>query len=145
MSKFRFKFESVKKVKEAFEKKAQKELAQIDLIITKHQELRQKLEDEINELRNSAYKKRMNIAELQFIGGYDNVLRKQIEMQTEVISQLKKKRDKKIEEVVIKTKERKIMNQLEDTYKENFYKDINVTEMKNFDEIAVQNFNKAKK
>lgn len=145
MSKFRFKFESVKKVKEAFEKKAQKELAQIDLIITKHQELRQKLEDEINELRNSAYKKRMNIAELQFIGGYDIVLRKQIEMQTEVISQLKKKRDKKIEEVVIKTKERKIMNQLEDTYKENFYKDINVTEMKNFDEIAVQNFNKAKK
>ena len=95
MSKFRFKFESVKKVKEAFEKKAQKELAQIDLIITKHQELRQKLEDEINDLRNSAYKKRMNIAELQFIGGYDNVLRKQIEMQTEVISQLKKKRDKK--------------------------------------------------
>jgi flagellar export protein FliJ len=145
MSKFRFKFESVKKVKEAFEKKAQKELAQIDLIITKHQELRQKLEDEINELRNSAYKKRMNIAELQFIGGYDNVLRKQIEMQTEVISQLKKKRDKKIEEVVIKTKERKIMNQLEDTYKENFYKDINVSEMKIFDEIAVQNFNKAKK
>jgi len=56
MSKFRFKFESVKKVKEAFEKKAQKELAQIDLIITKHQELRQKLEDEINDLRNSAYK-----------------------------------------------------------------------------------------
>ncbi len=145
MSKFRFKFESVKKVKEAFEKKAQKELAQIDLIITKHQELRQKLEDEINDLRNSAYKKRMNIAELQFIGGYDNVLRKQIEMQTEVISQLKKKRDKKIEEVVVKTKERKIMNQLEETYKENFYKDINLSEMKNFDEIAVQNFNKAKK
>lgn len=145
MSKFRFKFESVKKVKEAFEKKAQKELAQIDLIITKHQELRQKLEDEINDLRNSAYKKRMNIAELQFIGGYDNVLRKQIEMQTEVISQLKKKRDKKIEEVVVKTKERKVMNQLEETYKENFYKDINLSEMKNFDEIAVQNFNKAKK
>jgi len=87
----------------------------------------------------------MNIAELQFIGGYDNVLRKQIEMQTEVISQLKKKRDKKIEEVVVKTKERKIMNQLEETYKENFYKDINLSEMKNFDEIAVQNFNKAKK
>ena len=37
------------------------------------------------------------------------------------------------------------MNQLEETYKENFYKDINLSEMKNFDEIAVQNFNKAKK
>jgi len=145
MSKFRFKFESVKKVKEAFEKKAQKELAQIDLIIVKHNDLRQKLEDEINDLRNSAYKKRMNISELQFLGGYDTVLKQQVQMQSEVITQLEKKREKKIEEVVIKTKEKKILNQLEETYRENFYKDINMSELKNFDEIAVQNFNKAKK
>ncbi|HMN22851.1 MAG: flagellar FliJ family protein [Ignavibacteriaceae bacterium] len=145
MSKFRFKFESVKKVKETFEKKAQKELAQIDLIIEKHNILRQKLEDEINDLRNSAYKKRMNISELQFLGGYDTVLKQQVQMQSEVIMQLEKKREKKIEEVVIKTKEKKILNQLEETYRENFYKDINMSELKNFDEIAVQNFNKAKK
>ncbi len=145
MSKFKFKFESVKKVKEAFEKKAQKELAQIDLIIVKHNDLRQKLEDEINDLRNSAYKKRMNISELQFLGGYDTVLKQQVQMQSEVITQLEKKREKKIEEVVIKTKEKKILNQLEETYRENFYKDINMSELKNFDEIAVQNFNKAKK
>ena len=107
MSKFKFKFESVKKVKEAFEKKAQKELAQIDLIIVKHNDLRQKLEDEINDLRNSAYKKRMNISELQFLGGYDTVLKQQVQMQSEVITQLEKKREKKIEEVVIKTKEKK--------------------------------------
>jgi len=145
MSKFRFKFESVKKVKETFEKKAQKELAQIDLIITKHQELRQKLENEINDLRNSAYKKRMNISELQFLGGYDAVLKQQIEMQCEVINQLEKKREKKIEEVVVKTKEKKILNQLEETHREKFYKEINTSEMKNFDEIGVQNFNRVKK
>ena len=145
MSKFKFKFESVRKVKETFEKKAQKELAQIDLFITKHQELKQNLINEINDLRNSAYKKKMNIAELQFIGGYDTVLRQQIVMQNEVISQLEKKREKKIEEVVVKTKEKKILNQLEETHRENFYKDVNVTELKNFDEIAVQNFNKVKK
>jgi flagellar export protein FliJ len=145
MSKFKFKFESVKNVKEAFEKKVQKELAQIDLFITKHQNLKEKLTDEINDLRNSAYKKRMNIAELQFLGGYDNVLKQQIEMQTEVITQLEKKREKKIEEVVVKTKEKKILCQLEESHKEKFYKDINVTELKEFDEIGVQNFNKAKK
>ena len=50
MSNFKFKFESVRKVKETFEKKAQKELAQIDLFITKHQALKQKLIDEINDL-----------------------------------------------------------------------------------------------
>lgn len=145
MSKFRFKFESVKKVKEVFEKKAQKELAQLDLIIAKHQDLKQKLVDEINDLRNSAYKKKMNVSELQFIGGYDTVLKQQIEMQSEVINQLEKKREKKIEEVVIKTKEKKILNQLEESYRETFYKDINIAELKNFDEIAVQNFNKVKK
>lgn len=145
MSNFKFKFESVKKVKEAFEKKAQKDLAQIDLFITKHQELRQKLVDEINDLRNSAFKKKMNVAELKFLGGYDNVLRQQIEMQTEVITKLEKKREKKIEEVVVKTKEKKMLNQLEETHREKFYQDINSAELKNFDEIAVQNFNKVKK
>lgn len=145
MSKFKFRFESVKSVKEAFEKKAQKELAQIDIFITKHQDLRNKLVEEVNSLRNSAYKKKMNVAELQFIGGYDQVLKQQIDMQTEVITQFEKKREKKIEEVVVKTKEKKILNQLESTHRGNFYRDINMTELKNFDEIAVQNFNKAKK
>jgi flagellar FliJ protein len=145
MSKFKFRFESVKSVKEAFEKKAQKELAQIDMFINKHQDLRNKLVEEVNTLRNSAYKKKMNVAELQFLGGYDQVLKQQIDMQTEVITQFERKREKKIEEVVVKTKEKKILNQLEMTHRENFYKDINVTELKNFDEIAVQNFNKVKK
>jgi len=145
MPNFKFKFESVRKVKETFEKKAQKELAQIDLFITKHQQLRQKLIDEINDLRNSAYRTKMNVSELQFIGGYDNVLRQQIDMQTEVIIQLEKKREKKIEEVVVKTKEKKMLNQLEETHKENFNKESNAVELKYFDEVAVQNFNKAKK
>jgi len=145
MSNFKFKFESVRKVKETFEKKAQKELAQIDLFITKHQALKQKLIDEINDLRNSAYKKKMNVAELKFIGGYDTVLRQQIDMQNEVIIQLEKKREKKIEEVVVKTKEKKMLNQLEETHKENFNRETNSLELKFFDEVAVQNFNKAKK
>lgn len=145
MPNFKFKFESVRKVKETFEKKAQKELAQIDLFITKHQQLRQTLIDEINELRNSTYRKKMNISELQFIGGYDTVLRQQIDMQTEVIVQLEKKREKKIEEVVVKTKEKKMLNQLEETHKENYNKEANAVELKFFDEVAVQNFNKAKK
>ncbi|HOJ06329.1 MAG: flagellar export protein FliJ [Ignavibacteriota bacterium] len=145
MSKFKFKFESVKNVKEAFEKKAQKELAQIDLFISKHEDIKQKLIDEINELRKSAYKRKMNISELQFLGGYDSVLRQQVDMQTEVIKQLEKKRAKKIEEVIVKSKEKKMLNQLEETHKENFIKEENSIEMKYFDEIAVQNFNRVKK
>ena len=145
MSKFKFKFEAVKNVKEAFEKKAQKELAQIDLFISKHENIKQKLIDEINEIRNSAYKRKMNISELQFLGGYDSVLRQQVDMQTEVIKQLEKKREKKIEEVIVKSKEKKMLTQLEDVHKENFLKAENSIELKYFDEIAVQNFNKVKK
>lgn len=145
MSKFKFKFESVKNVKEAFEKKAQKELAQIDLFISKHEDIKQKLIEEINQLRKSAYKRKMNISELQFLDGYDSVLRQQIEMQTEVIKQLEKKREKKIEEVIVKSKEKKILNQLEEVHKENFLRAENSVELKFFDEIAVQNFNKVKK
>lgn len=145
MAKFKFKFESVKNVKEAFEKKAQKELAQIDLFISKHEDIKQKLIDEINELRKSAYKRKMNISELQFLGGYDSVLRQQVDMQTEVIKQLEKKREKKIEEVIVKTKEKKMLNQLEEVHRENFIKEENSVELKFFDELAVQNFNKVKK
>jgi len=145
MSKFKFKFESVKNVKEAFEKKAQKELAQIDLFISKHEDIKQKLMDEINEIRKSAYKKKMNISELQFLGGYDSVLRQQVDMQTEVIKQLERKREKKIEEVIVKSKEKKMLSQLEEVHKENFLKEENSVELKYFDEIAVQNFNKGKR
>lgn len=145
MAKFKFKFESVKNVKEVFEKKAQKELAQIDLFISKHEDIKQKLIDEINELRKSAYKRKMNISELKFLGGYDSVLRQQVDMQTEVIKQLEMKREKKIEEVIVKSKEKKMLNQLEEVHRENFIKEENSVELKFFDELAVQNFNRVKK
>ena len=66
-------------------------------------------------------------------------------LKTETEPTFEKKRNKKIEEVVVKTKEKKILCQLEESHREKFYKDINVTELKEFDEIGVQNFNKAKK
>ena len=79
MEKFKFRLESVKKVKEAFEKKAQKELAQIDSFIKKHELLKNKLIEEVNNLRNSSPRERMSVCDLQFMGGYGNVLRHQIE------------------------------------------------------------------
>ena len=66
-------------------------------------------------------------------------------MQTEVIKQLEKKREKKIEEVIVKSKEKKMLSQLEEVHKENFLKEENSVELKYFDEIAVQNFNKGKR
>ena len=82
---------------------------------------------------------------LHFLGGYDQVIQQQVQMKAEVIKKKEKKREKKIDEVVIKTKKKKILCQLEETHRQKFYKDINVTELKEFDEISVRNFNKEKK
>jgi flagellar export protein FliJ len=140
MQKFKFKLDSVKKVKEAFEKKAQRELAQIDLFIKKHEQLKNKLIDEVNTIRNSTYRNRMRAGDLQFIGGYGNVLRHQIEIEDQELLQLEKQREFKVKEVVIKTKEKKMLAQLEETHREKYEKELLKNELKQFDEIAVRNF-----
>jgi flagellar export protein FliJ len=145
MQKFKFRLDSVKRVKEAFEKKAQKELAQIDLFIKKHEELKNKLVLEVNVLRNSGYNKKISVGELQFIGGYDTVLRNQIETEDRELNELARKRESKVNEVIIKTKEKKMLVQLEETHREKYERELVKSESKQFDEIAVRNFAKANK
>lgn len=140
MEKFKFRLESVKKVKEAFEKKAQKELAQIDSFIKKHELLKNQLIEEVNTLRNSGYRDRVRACDLQFIGGYGNVLRNQIEFEDHELSELSRQRETKVKEVIIKTKEKKMLAQLEETHREKFERELFKNELKLFDEIAVRNF-----
>ncbi len=145
MQKFKFRLDSVKKVKEAFEKKAQKELAQIDTFIKKHEQLKNKLIEEVNAIRNSSYKSRMCVGELQFIGGYDISLKHQIENEEQELSELLRQRETKVREVIIKTKEKKMLVQLEETHREKYEKELIKNELKQFDEIAVRNFARVNK
>ena len=140
MEKFKFRLESVKKVKEAFEKKAQKELAQIDSFIKKHELLKNKLIEEVNTLRNSGYRNRVRVCDLQFIGGYNDVLSHQIEFEDQELVKLEKQRETKVKEVTIKTKEKKMLAQLEETHREKFERELFKNELKQFDEIAIRNF-----
>ncbi len=145
MAKFKFRFDSVKKVKETFEKKAQKELAQIDLHIEQNEEHKSKLVNEVNSLQKPGDHKKSTISELKFISQYKNTLVKKIEDKESEISKLKIRRQEKVNEVTQKSKEKKILDKLEEAHQAKFNAVENRNELKNFDDLAVQKFLRSKK
>lgn len=144
MAKFIFRLDSVKKVTENYEKKAKRELAFINNIINDHQKIREQLIDEVNSLRNSI-KPRMTASELKFLGGYKHSLSLKIKNEEAELNRLEQEKKRKVSEVMQRAKEKKILNQLEEHQKAEFIKEENKTELKQFDEIAIQNFSRDKK
>lgn len=145
MAKFKFKFSSVKKVKEALEKKAQKELALIDLHIDQHEQLKLKLLDEINSIRRSVYNKKISAADLSFNSQYKSSLQNKIKENDKEIKTLEKQKSEKVEEVIQKTIEKKMLIKLEQNHFEEFTTVENKNELKDFDELAVQKFARTNK
>lgn len=76
MAKFKFKFENVKKVKEALETKTKKEITVIDKEIEKEKDAKQKLIDETTEIRKNYSKNSMKASELQFYKNYGTITEK---------------------------------------------------------------------
>ncbi|BDQ02858.1 flagellar export protein FliJ [Ignavibacterium sp.] len=144
MAKFIFRLDSVKRVKENYEKKAKRELAVINNYINDHQKLREKLIEEVNSLRNNI-KPRMTASELKFLGGYKNSLTLRIKNEEAELTRLEQEKKRKISEVMQRAKEKKILTQLEDHQHKEFLKEENKNELKQFDEIAIQNFSRDKK
>jgi flagellar FliJ protein len=145
MAKFKFKFDSVKKVKEVLEKKAQKELALIDLHIEQHGQLKLKLLDEINSIRRSVYNKKISAAELRFNSQYKSSIHNKIKENDQEIKTLEKQKNEKVEEVIQKIIEKKMLIKLEQNHFEEFTAVENKNELKEFDELAVQKFARTKK
>lgn len=144
MAKFIFKLDSVKRVKANYEKIAKRELAVINNYINDHQKLKEKLIEEVNLLRNSV-KPRMTASELKFLGGYKNSLNQKIKNEEAELVRLEQEKKRKISEVMQRAKEKKILTQLEEHQLKEFTKEQDKTELKQFDEIAIQNFSRDKK
>jgi flagellar export protein FliJ len=140
MAKFKFKFDNVKKVKEALETKAKKEIAVIDSEIVKENDARQKLIDETNENTKNFSKNNIKISELKFIKNYVTVNENKIEKIDESIHKLDIKRDIKMNELIEKKKETKILEILEENMQKDYNKEQNKIDLKKFDEIATQKF-----
>ena len=139
MNNFKFKFEPVKKVKEALEKKTQKEIAVLNMKI-------EEINDEINEIDERKRKNKLmdivtiSVADLTLNRAYQEQLDNEIEENLKMIENLNIKKDKKTDELITRAKEKKIFAVLEENHKNNFTRDVNAEEIKTINEVAIQKF-----
>ncbi len=140
MAKFHYKFEAIKKVKEALEKKAQKEIAVIDLEIKKLEDEYKRLTELDLKSKKEFVKVHVSAGELQFMKGYELFLQKQRELITNKINKLNEKRKIKLDELVHRSKEHKIFNMLEEHHLNTFNSEQNKLELDQINEIATQKF-----
>ncbi len=138
MSKFTFKYDSIKKVKELLEKKVQKEMALIELEIDRNIFECEKL---VLEIENTIKIPKSNrISELKAVENYKKTLEKKIEIIQKHIEALKQQKEKKLKELAERSKENKIFQTLEETYLENFKYEENLKDEIKINEIATQKF-----
>ncbi len=145
MSKFVYKFEAIRQVKESLEKKAQKEVAVIELEIDKLNKEYNKILEEENSSRRSFFSKNTLAGEIKFKKNYELYLAKMRNDLTEKISKLNYQKEIKISELIQKSKEHKIFDSLEETLHENYNHEEKHKEKLFVDELATQKFIRQKK
>lgn len=146
MAKFHYKFRSVEKVKESFEKIAQKELAEAEIAIERKQ-------DEIHTARLMKLEAMSGSPETtgripvlflrqsaKLVEYYDALI---VTLEKE-LSELVRQRDQKQEELVQKMKERKIFGALKEKHRDEFIAEEGKTFQKDMDEIGLNLFRRGK-
>jgi len=139
MTAFNFKFKSVQNVKKNLEKKAQRELAFIENQI---ESLKSSKEETLQDLKDHRLgsKQTVKLSEIKFLKGYALCLEEKITRFDKSIREMETKKEKKISELLQKSKEHKIFDKIEEKHLQRFNFDLNKTEMKKVDEIAVRKF-----
>ena len=137
MPKFKFKFDTVKKVKNAFEKKAQKELQIIDLEIRRVTGLIDMFEQEI-ECHKAAVTSKVNlkVSELKYLTDYENYIQEKIKAARIRLQRLEKEKNNKINELIRRSKESKIFEKLEVKHLNKFNINSKRIEQNEIDDIA---------
>ena len=145
MAKFKYKFDTIKGIKQRLEKKTQKELAVIDLDIANSNKKIFDLAKLLKEQKKKKLeKKSKTIKEYHFDEKYESYLVDQMELIRKHIADKKIERNKKLEELVKKTKETKTFEKLEEKHFADFVKTQEKLEQKEMDEFAVKKFLKEK-
>ncbi len=143
MAKFKFKYDPIKRVKEQLEKKVQKEIAELNEGI-EHNKLKiTGIENEIN-LKKRKFKNVAKASDLQFQKNYETYMLGLIESIKAKINELVKQKNKKLLELIEKTKEKKMFFKLEEKHLEKFNKEENNLDAKRIDEVASQSFIRGK-
>lgn len=140
MAKFKFKFESVSRIKEVFEKKIQKEIYVIEKEISDLKNQQFMIESERKELMKEMGMKSHNAHEYKNLKNYDLNLKVRIEAIEKIIEQANEKKKKKMDELIEKKKEIKTLEILKEHQQEQFLIESNRAELKDINEIAINNF-----
>jgi flagellar FliJ protein len=139
LSKFKYKYEGIKNVKEAFEKKAQKELSVIDLTIKrKQEEIEQLLTEKKKRKSKITSVKKVKVSDLKFSDNFIKVIDAQIKEKESEIVELKNKRLVKLRELEQKSKEAKVFNKLKEKHFHDYKVTENRNEMKEIDDVATR-------
>ncbi len=138
MQKFKYKFDSILKVKDNFKKQAMKEVAKVGKEIEEKIAHKEELISELTECKQNSKKTVMKISELQFIESHIFFLSKKIEFVEGELSRLKLVLKMKQSELLEKTKESKIFHKLKESKLVTHLREEKKEESKILDELAIQ-------
>jgi len=141
MAKYKFKFESVMKVKEMLEKKIQEEISRINKEIDDSRFEMKHLLNENKRVSLQMTGKLVKIADFQSMKMYSTHLLQQIELIERKIENCLKKREVKQKELVERKKEIKSLEIIKESDYQNYLVEERKIELKALNEVALRNYN----
>lgn len=143
MAKFKYKFESVKKIKKIIEKKTQKELMVIEADIQRTKQAIVEVNTIKDESKNNTYSKvHLTINEIKFQQSYERYLDEKIVKLKMELGEHEKRKVEKLKELAEKSKEHTVFEKLKEKHYENFLLEENRREQIEIDEIASIRYNR---
>ncbi len=140
MAKYKFKFESILRIKEVLEKKTKEEISIINLEIENLKKQKEFLIQERNKVLSKMTEQMLKVSDYQSIKMYDNHLEQELINIKKKIVEAYKTLEKKQKELIEKKKEVKSFEILKENDKENFLIEEKRRELKTLNEIAIRNF-----
>lgn len=138
MSKFKFKFDNIARIKATIKKKILRDISQMDNKIAKFQDDIQKLKASLQEEKEYYFQKHSRVEEMQTLERHEIFIKKKINSFENEIRKLKKLKTEKVNELTKLAKEEKILELLKEKHLEKYLYEEKKIEEKFFDEIALR-------
>lgn len=146
MSRFKYRFAEIKKIKETLEKKAQKELSVLEYEIERQQEeILRILKEKSERKTNLIGEKTRRLSDLQFGQHYERLLDSKVREARAKAEKLEQQKEEKLLELRKRSRERKTFELLEEKHRAEYNEEQMRLERIEFDDIATKKFIRGKK
>lgn len=142
MSKFVYRYDTVLRIKEVFEKKILKEISDIEKTIEKLEADKKKLITKKENLAQKITEGKIKVIDYKSAKSLCKTLEKEIVSIEKKIYEWQLKRKSKLDELIERKKEIQILETLKEKQYEDYLIDSNREELKQLNEIAINNFNR---